>query len=92
MSFGHIVLITLASFLISCASIKPISFTGPNGKQAFAMRCSGMGRTLEMCYQKSGEICPSGYNIIAQNSSTVAVPVNGSIIAAPEHILSVECK
>jgi hypothetical protein len=56
------------------------------------MRCSGMGRTLEMCYQKAGEVCPNGYSIVGQNSSTIAVPVNGSIMVAPQHNLSIECK
>lgn len=76
----------------SCASIDPQPFRGPDGGQAYTMRCSGMGRTLEKCYQKAGEICKSGYKIIGQNSSTVAVPMNGSFIAAPQHNLSVECK
>ena len=82
----------LSLSLISCASISPVSFKGPNGNQGYTMRCSGMGRTLEMCYQKAGVVCPSGYNIVGQNSSTIAVPVNGSIIVAPQHNLSIECK
>ncbi len=85
-------LIFVSLALGACASIDPVPFKGPNGKQAYTMRCSGMGRTLEMCYQKSGEVCPNGYDIVGQNSSTVAIPVNGSIMAAPQHNLSIECK
>ena len=85
-------IVAVSMLLVSCASIKPQSFIGPNGKQAYTMRCSGLGRTLEMCYQKAGEVCPSGYGIVGQNSSTVAVPINGSFIAAPQHNLTIECK
>jgi hypothetical protein len=88
-------LIPLASILLSlssCATIDPIPLKGPNGNQGYTMRCSGMGRTLEMCYQKAGEVCPNGYNIVGQDNSTVAVPINGSIIAAPQRNLTIECK
>ena len=88
----HTIIAAISLFLVSCASINPVSFQGPNGKQAYTMRCSGIGRTLEMCYQKAGEVCPGGYNIIGQDSSTVAVPINGSIMAAPRQNLTIECK
>lgn len=80
-------------FLLSaCAAITPKQFIGPSGKTAYSMRCSGMGRTLDACYQKAGEVCPNGYTIIDRASGTVAVPVNGSIMAAPQHNLAIECK
>lgn len=78
--------------LTSCAAIEPKQFIGPNGKTAYSMRCSGMGRTLDACYQKAGEVCSSGYNIIDRASEIVAVPVNGSIMMATEHNLAIECK
>lgn len=78
--------------LTSCAAIEPNQFIGPNGKQAYSMKCSGMGRTLDACYQKAGELCPHGYIIIDRASGTVAIPVNGSIMATPQHNLAVECK
>lgn len=33
-----------------------------------------MGRTLDACHVKAGELCPDGYNIIDRASGTVAVP------------------
>ena len=84
--------VLLTVFLVSCASIEPKQFIGPDGNTAYAMRCSGMGRTLEACYQKSGELCPNGYKIVSLVSSTVAVPSGDSIIAAPRHDLAIECK
>ena len=55
------------------------------------MRCSGMGRTLHDCYKKAGEVCPGGYTIIDRASGTVAIPVQGGIMAAPQR-LAIECK
>ena len=85
--------LALMLLLTSCAAVEPQQFVGPNGKTAYSMRCSGMGRTLDACYKKAGEICPSGYTIIDRASGTVAVPVyGGSIMAAPQHYLAIECK
>ena len=77
--------------LTACAEIKPEYFKGPSGKDAYTMRCSSLGRTWAKCYTKAGEICPDGYNIIGQHSSTTAVPYAGGIIAAPKQTLVVEC-
>ncbi|MDC1436068.1 hypothetical protein N8303_02285 [Gammaproteobacteria bacterium] len=51
-----------------------------------------MGRTLEICYQEAGEVCPNGYNIVGQDNSTVIVPSNDSFIAVTRSNLTVECK
>jgi hypothetical protein len=51
-----------------------------------------MGRTLDDCYQKAGEICPGGYEIVDRASGIVAVPVSGGVIAAPQHNLVIECR
>ena len=85
--------LALLPLIASCASIDPQQFVGPNGRTAYSMRCSGMGRTLDACYKKAGEVCPSGYTIIDRASGTVAVPVyGGGIVAAPQHNLAIECK
>lgn len=90
----HRTLLTLGAFaLAACAGIQPKPFVGPNGKTAYSMHCSGMGRTLEACYQKAGEICPAGYNIINSTSGTVAVPIyRGGTVAAADYGLAIECK
>ncbi len=88
--------LTLSStFLIlaSCASIDPQQFVGPSGKTAYSMRCSGMGRSLDACYKKAGEVCPSGYSILDRASGTVAMTTStGALLAAPQHNLAIECK
>jgi len=85
--------LALVLLLTACAAIEPQQFVGPNGKTAYSMRCSGMGRTLDACYKKAGEVCPSGYTIVDHASGTIAVPVTGGgMIAAPQHNLAIECK
>lgn len=83
----------LVSFLLmSCAPIEPEEFRGPSGKAAYSMKCSGFGRTLDACYKKAGELCPSGYTVVDRASGMVAVPTSGGIMAAPQHNLAIECK
>ena len=38
-----------------CASANPIPITGPSGRPGYAMQCSGMGRSIEQCYQVAGQ-------------------------------------
>lgn len=78
--------------LSACATIEPQQFVGPNGKTAYSMRCSGIGRTLDACYKKAGEVCASGYTIIDRASGTVGVPVNGGTMMAQQHNIAIECK
>jgi hypothetical protein len=91
--YARILFALLAMPLAGCATVvEPVPFKGPHGGQAYSMNCSGAGRTLEKCYKKSGELCPNGYDIVSQNSSTAAIPLNGSLYAMPQHNLSIECK
>lgn len=76
----------------ACAAIESQQFVGPNGKTAYSMRCSGMGRTLDACYRKAGEVCSSGYIIIDRASGTLGVPMNGGTMMAPQHNIAIECK
>lgn len=78
----------LFAALAGCATVEPVPFTGPNGKQAYSMRCSGMGRTLDACYQKAGQVCPNGYAIVDRRAGVIA---SGGV-AAPDYRLAVECK
>lgn len=69
--------------------VRTQEFRGPNGNPAYSMNC---GNNLNRCYQKAGEVCPSGYTIIDRSTGTAAVPYGGAIVAAPQHNLSIECK
>lgn len=85
-------LLTAIIVLAGCAQIEPVTFQGPNGNTAYSMICSGMGRTWEACYQKAGELCPNGYDIVGQQSSTVIVPTAQGALGAPRQTLAIECK
>ena len=78
--------------LIGCMSISPTSFSGPSGKQAYSMMCSGMGRTIAACFQKAGEMCSNGYNIIDRSSGTAGFMSQGRLMMAPREQLAIECK
>ena len=77
----------MALFVMGCVSTQ--EFKGPNGKTAYSMDC---GNHLNACYQKAGEVCPTGYTILDRASGTMAVPFGGAIVAAPRHNLAIECK
>ena len=82
-----------ALLLTGCASINPTGFKGPNGRDAYVMQCSGLGRTLEQCYQLVPTLCPSGYDIIDSRSSVAGVSTaSGGMVAGPRHSLAVECR
>jgi len=78
--------------IVGCASVIPVKFVGPNGKTAYSMRCSGFGRTIQECYQKAGEVCPSGYNIVENSSGTVAVMNQSMMVAGQKREMAIECK
>lgn len=84
--------VALCLLATSCAPIEPHAFNGPNGKLAYSMKCNGMGRTIEDCYKKAGEICSKGYSIIDRSSQPVGVPVNHGTMIASNQTLAVECK
>lgn len=86
------VFILCLSSISGCAEVHPRQFIGPNGKTAYSMRCSGMGRTLDDCYQKAGELCPGGYTIIDRATGQVAVGYGGRLVGAPQYNLAIECK
>ncbi len=92
MRFKNLFIAAIPAFLVACAAIEPQQFVGPNSKTAYSMKCSGMGRTLDACYKKAGEVCPGGYNIIDRASGTVGVPMQGGTMMAPQHNLAIECK
>ena len=78
--------------LAGCMAIDPVPFKGPDGKQAYSMRCSGMGRSLDACYQKAGEVCSAGYSIVDRPSGTVGFMNQGTMMMAPQNGLVIQCK
>lgn len=85
-------ILLLLPLLAACAGINPKPVAGPNGRPAYLMECSGLGRTLEACHAKAEELCPDGYAVIAQSSETVVVPLmDGGKLSVPERSIRIEC-
>lgn len=88
-------LITLA--LSGCAALErdvvTASFIGPSQQPAYMMTCSGGGRSLPKCYAKASELCPSGYSVVSQNTSSMAfTSPQGKVSSIPLRELVIECK
>lgn len=77
---------------VSACAVQPEKFQGPNGNAAYSMRCSGMGRDWADCYKMAATLCPSGYELIGQESGTIIVPSGSSVIGVPKQSMAVECK
>jgi hypothetical protein len=87
-----LLVLSLALPLAACA-VPATQITGPDGRPAYVLKCSGMGRDRQDCLVKAGELCPSGYNVVDDNSSTHgAVVVNNAVILAHREYLTISCK
>jgi len=77
---------------LGCATIEPEPFEGPNGRQAFSMKCSGWGKDIHMCYEKSSELCPSGYQIIDTTEKVKGASTGYGVVVKTHKYLAIECK
>ena len=78
----------IAVLLLAGCAVKAEHFVGPNSRPAYSMKCSGMGITLDDCFKKAGEVCPTGYNIIDRSTGTVCY---GNACGLKQS-LAIECK
>ena len=78
--------------LAACAGIDPKPVTGPHGRPAYGMKCTGLGRSMEGCHATAAELCPEGYVVFSQMSETVVVPLmDGGKLSVPERTIRIEC-
>jgi hypothetical protein len=87
--------VLLASFVAlgGCASIKPQAFTGPNGRPAYLLQCSGMAQTFRSCEKKAADLCPSGYTNVDRPTGVPGLPqFDGGTLITPDKTMAVECK
>jgi hypothetical protein len=59
------VLFLVGALLSACATSKQI--IGPSDSPAYAIKCGAAA--LSACYEKAGEICPNGYNILTSDGA-----------------------
>ncbi len=80
--------------LAGCAAgVSVQTVKGPNGKDAYVMKCSGFGRDHSDCMQKAGDLCPAGYNIVDDSSQFGGAMVTGhTVLAANKEYMTVSCK
>lgn len=91
---NSVLIIVMCLTLAGCAApvgITPV--TGSNGKQAYTLKCSGMGRDREDCMIKAGEICPKGYTVLDDSNQTGgAIITQGSLILVHQQYMTISCK
>lgn len=90
-----VTLVLLASVvtLAGCASIKPQAFTGPNGRPAYLLQCSGVAQTFTSCEKKAADLCRAGYTNIDRPTGVPGLPqFNGGTLITPDKTMAVECK
>ena len=61
-----IILVALVG--LTACTVQPEYFKGPSGKDAYTMKCGVIGQDWKMCFKKSAELCPNGYNIISHSA------------------------
>tara|TARA_R110002050_G_scaffold269917_2_gene412687 strand:+ start:229967 stop:230233 length:267 start_codon:yes stop_codon:yes gene_type:complete len=76
--------------IISGCAIKPIT-VGENGELGYTINCNS---GIEVCQQKSEELCPSGFDIIdhAKKSSTLAPHYGEYPTTIDTESLTIKCK
>jgi len=80
--------------LSGCSTTEPalVSFTAPDGRAGFMLRCASMPE----CYNNARTACVGNYEILAQNERTFLIPAD-PIAGMPtetgvERTMSVACK
>tara|TARA_B110000444_G_scaffold185718_1_gene174842 strand:+ start:264 stop:521 length:258 start_codon:yes stop_codon:yes gene_type:complete len=82
-------IITLISIILiigGCASASPITL--PSGNQGFVVDCSGTAFNWSSCYEKAGEVCSGGYDILEKDEERVMIGTAPGI----NRLLVVACK
>lgn len=80
--------LVLTIALAGCVSVSQVN--GPNGRPAYSLYC---GTHASACYQKAGELCPHGYQMLDHTDGMAIVPTaNGSVVGGSQRTVLVECK
>ena len=62
---NFLVVFSLSSLVIACARATPV--ITPNGNQGYSISCGAA--VLDKCYEKAGEVCPRGYEVLDRQGS-----------------------
>lgn len=84
--------IAAVSGLAACAVSHQV-VSGPNGKPAYVMKCSGYMRDRQDCLAEAGRLCPAGYTLVDDSSRFAGAVVSGNvIIPAHRDYMTISCK
>ncbi len=68
------VAVVAASLLGGCAWASKTH--GPDGKEAYALNCSGLARSWATCLERAGDLCGErGYTVLERNGEVVNMSV-----------------
>lgn len=85
--------ICAALLAAGCATNSGEAIVGPDGRPAYAMKCSGKMRSMEKCFRDAAELCPTGYDIVSQETGAVGVPASGGgMMVAPSRSMLIQCR
>lgn len=85
--------VLIALLAVGCTKVTNV--VTPSGNQGYALSC---GSRADRCYEKAGELCPKGYNVVNQGTGMSAVPGYGSsgqpggTFATSIQSMLIECK
>jgi hypothetical protein len=79
---GKILIAGLVLGLTGCAVAHKTVM--PDGRQGLSINCSGSAMAWNQCYEKAGEQCPHGYDVISKDGDggNAVAGGNGSFWAA----------
>ena len=80
--------------ITSCATSKEIVL--PSGERGFTISCGTYeGDSWSACYEKAGEVCPSGYEILERSEekgkNVIANPYSFQTLEDDKRVLVIEC-
>lgn len=90
-------LIAILLIFTGCTSVR--EGLAPDGGKAYALNCSGIGRSWDKCYAKAAELCRTkGYDVLDRNADDPAVAganssgVGVSPVRTDERTMVIACK
>lgn len=87
------VFLSLATFGLAGCAVTHETVSGPDGRPAFVMKCSGYMRDRQDCLKEAGRLCPAGYSVVDDNSRLVGVVATGTVLLpANRDYLTISCR
>jgi hypothetical protein len=83
-------IIVTCLFISACATATKITL--PNGDSGYDISCAGTGVSVSECFRKAGEVCPSGYDVIASHNQGGNIYWQGQYITTSDKGMLITCK